>query len=255
MCPRARGRSTYSSLRYVNDALVGGKFFKRGALLEKRGVITGYRAEINPAAVGLHLHAFVQVTIDSAQHAPFEEAVGRHASVIQCFATAGDDDYLLQILVPGIDELDTLLRAELSRLPGVQRISTTVCVKSIKKRAAIVECLRWFRRLTVTVLHPFWRHQPVSIAWISPIRRPCSHPPAAAAPCGPTDIALTFADYIGEQNRRALRYQQLNEETLRFVEELERISAVSVSLISTAYDQRNFNSGGDVPHQNQAAAL
>lgn len=110
--------------------------------LEKRGIIKGYRAEIDPAAVGLRLHAFVQVTIDSSKHAQFEESVDRHASVVQCFATAGDGDYLLQVLVPGIDDLDTLLRAELSRLPGVQRISTTVCVKSIKRRTAIVECIR-----------------------------------------------------------------------------------------------------------------
>lgn len=110
--------------------------------LEKRGIIKGYRAEINAAALGLQLHAFVQVTIDSAKHVQFEDAVGQHASVVQCFATAGDGDYLLQVLVPGIDELDNLLRAELSRLPGVQRITTTVCVKPIKHRAAILECLR-----------------------------------------------------------------------------------------------------------------
>jgi Lrp/AsnC family leucine-responsive transcriptional regulator len=61
---------------------------------------------------------------------------------VQCFATAGDGDYLLQILVPGIGDLDQLLRLEISRLPGVQRITTTVCVKAIKNRSNIVDCLR-----------------------------------------------------------------------------------------------------------------
>lgn len=110
--------------------------------LEKRGIIRGYRAEVDPAALKLHIHAFVQATIDSARHEEFEAAVNRHASVVQCFATAGEGDYLLQVLVPGIDDLDQLLRAEISRLPGVQRIVTTVCVKTIKHRTTIADCVR-----------------------------------------------------------------------------------------------------------------
>lgn len=56
---------------------------------------------------------------------------------------------------------------------------------------------------------------------------------------GPTDIALTFADYLGIENRNAFRFEQLNESTLRFVEEVERVSGVPVSLISTKFNVRN----------------
>jgi len=70
--------------------------------LEKRGIIKGYRAELDPAALGLHIHAFVQVTINSCKHGEFETAIGRHPSVVECFATAGDGDYLVQVLVSGI---------------------------------------------------------------------------------------------------------------------------------------------------------
>lgn len=110
--------------------------------LEKRGVINGYRAEIDPAAIGLNIHAFVQVTIKSVKHVEFEAAVQRHLSIVRCFATAGDGDYLLQVLVSTIDDLDRLLRVEISRLPGVERIVTTVCVKTIKHRASIIDCMR-----------------------------------------------------------------------------------------------------------------
>jgi Lrp/AsnC family leucine-responsive transcriptional regulator len=110
--------------------------------LEKRGIIKGYRAEVDPAAIGLHIHAFVQVTIEAVKHAEFEAAAARHSSVVQCFATAGDGDYLLQVLVSGISDLDQLLRLEISRLPGVQRITTTVCVKTIKHRTTTIECVR-----------------------------------------------------------------------------------------------------------------
>jgi adenylosuccinate synthase len=56
---------------------------------------------------------------------------------------------------------------------------------------------------------------------------------------GPTDIALTFADYLGIGNRRAYRYEQLNEETVRVIEEIEKVTSVPVSLISTAFNERN----------------
>lgn len=56
---------------------------------------------------------------------------------------------------------------------------------------------------------------------------------------GPTDIALTFADYFGIENRKAYRYEQLNAETLRFIEETEKVSGIPVSMISTAFNERN----------------
>lgn len=110
--------------------------------LEKRGIIKGYRTEIDPDAIGLHIHAFVQVTITPTKHSEFEAAAVKHASVLQCFATAGQGDYLLHVLVPGISDLDQLLRAEVSRLPGVQRLVTTVCMKTIKHRSPMIGCLR-----------------------------------------------------------------------------------------------------------------
>lgn len=57
---------------------------------------------------------------------------------------------------------------------------------------------------------------------------------------GPTDIALTFADYFGIENRKAYRYEQLNAETLRFIEETEKVSGIPVSMISTAFNERNI---------------
>jgi adenylosuccinate synthase len=53
---------------------------------------------------------------------------------------------------------------------------------------------------------------------------------------GPTDIALTFADYISIKNRRARRFEQLTVESINFIEEIERVAAASVSLISTRFD-------------------
>jgi adenylosuccinate synthase len=51
----------------------------------------------------------------------------------------------------------------------------------------------------------------------------------------PTDIVLTFADYINSQNERARRFEQLTPDTIKFIEELERIAQAPVSLINTRF--------------------
>jgi len=57
---------------------------------------------------------------------------------------------------------------------------------------------------------------------------------------GPTDIALTFVDYLDAKNQKALRFEQLTPPTLRFIEEVERVSGVPVTLISTRFHWRNI---------------
>lgn len=62
----------------------------------------------------------------------------------------------------------------------------------------------------------------------------------ASALNGPTDIALSFADYIDINNRNAFRYEQLTPDTIRFIEEVERVASAPVSLISTRFGHRSI---------------
>ena len=57
---------------------------------------------------------------------------------------------------------------------------------------------------------------------------------------GPTDIALTFVDYIARINAEARRFEQLTDDTIRFIEELERVANAPVSLISTRFNYRSI---------------
>lgn len=57
---------------------------------------------------------------------------------------------------------------------------------------------------------------------------------------GPTEIAISFADYLNVENRKARRFEQLDPKTIRFIEEVERVSGVPVSLISTRFDYRSI---------------
>lgn len=56
----------------------------------------------------------------------------------------------------------------------------------------------------------------------------------------PTDIALTFVDYLHHKNRGARRFDQLQSETIRFIEEVERVANAPVSLISTRFHPRSI---------------
>lgn len=56
----------------------------------------------------------------------------------------------------------------------------------------------------------------------------------------PTDIALTFADYLNKDNRNARRFEQLTPETLQFIQEVERVAEAPVSLISTRFHSRSI---------------
>jgi len=107
--------------------------------MEQAGIIKGYRAVLDQRALGLRLVAFCEVTVNFAKHAAFEKAVEAHPSVLECFTTAGQADYLLQVVTRDVETLDTLLREELSQLPGVQRFSTIVCLKRIKDGGAITD--------------------------------------------------------------------------------------------------------------------
>ena len=56
----------------------------------------------------------------------------------------------------------------------------------------------------------------------------------------PTDIALTFSDYLTIENRAAKRFEQLHADTINFIQEIERVSGARVSLISTGFNPRSI---------------
>jgi adenylosuccinate synthase len=62
----------------------------------------------------------------------------------------------------------------------------------------------------------------------------------ACALNAPTDIVLTFADYLKSSNQDARRFERLDIDTIKFIEELERVAHAPVSLINTCFP-RNPN--------------
>lgn len=69
---------------------------------------------------------------------------------------------------------------------------------------------------------------------------------AACALNAPTDIALTFADYVAGENVNARRFEQLTPQTIKFIEELERVAQAPISLINTRFPRPGQEVYGDL---------
>lgn len=100
----------------------------------RAGVIRGYRAELDPAALGLGFSTIVFVTLkegDKRAVEAFEKAVVALHQVVRAQRLFGDPDYLLQVLVKDLSAFQRLYDAELSSLPGVQRLTSTTVMKQV----------------------------------------------------------------------------------------------------------------------------
>lgn len=109
--------------------------------LQNTGVIQGYSAQLDPKALGLTIRALVHVVVDFEQYQAFEQAIIEHKAVRSCHAVTGDSDYVLEILAADIDAFDELLRAQLSRLAGVQRFNTAISTRMVKNNGAYADML------------------------------------------------------------------------------------------------------------------
>jgi Lrp/AsnC family leucine-responsive transcriptional regulator len=102
-------------------------------------VISGFGAKLDPASLGLGVQCYISVTIGFDAHGDFEAAVCDHPAIMECHTTAGASDYLLRVYAASVEHLDDLLRYEISKLPGVQSSSTTICLKTIKSHGSFAQ--------------------------------------------------------------------------------------------------------------------
>ncbi len=102
--------------------------------LERSGVVRGYRAVVDPAAVGLGFEVLAFVTMareDRDTLLAFEDGVVAIPNVLQAERLFGDPDYLLRIVTADLAAYQVLEDDHLAALPGVQRITSTLVMKRI----------------------------------------------------------------------------------------------------------------------------
>src|SRR6202453_1181468 len=105
--------------------------------LEKNGVIKGYTAIINRAAVGLPETVVVEVTLEKHRHTgnvldAFEKAIANLPEVIEAALVAGDFDYYLRVAASSTTDYERFLREKLYRIPGVRQARSIFILREMR---------------------------------------------------------------------------------------------------------------------------
>ncbi|AWB49120.1 proline dehydrogenase transcriptional activator [Gemmobacter aquarius] len=103
--------------------------------LEEAGVITGYRAMLEPIRMGQAHVAFVEVRLSDTREAAlqaFNKAVLAVPEVEQCHMIASRFDYLLKVRTSDIQDYRRVLAERISALPHVASTSTYVAMEAVK---------------------------------------------------------------------------------------------------------------------------
>ena len=106
--------------------------------LEEAGIIRGYRADLEPTALGLVTTVVVTITLEKQSEeylAAFEAAIARCPDVVSCHLMSGSDDYHLQVIARDIADFERIHKQHLSRMPGVARIHSSFAMREVVRRA------------------------------------------------------------------------------------------------------------------------
>ncbi|MFY0405361.1 Lrp/AsnC family transcriptional regulator [Solicola sp. PLA-1-18] len=124
----ADGRLSYTDLGKATG-LSTSAVHQRVKRLEQRGAISGYRAVVDPAVIGLALTAFISIRpIDPSEPDDCPERLRHIPEIEACYSVAGDESYILKVRVADTPALETLL----ARVRAAANVSTrTTIVLSI----------------------------------------------------------------------------------------------------------------------------
>ena len=106
--------------------------------LEGRKVIRGYSADVDPAAVGQNLLAFVAVRNEEG---PADDSVARQLAafpeILEVHHVAGEDCYFVKVRARDAEQLGTILRTRIGRIPGVRSTRTTIVLETVKETSRL----------------------------------------------------------------------------------------------------------------------
>jgi Lrp/AsnC family leucine-responsive transcriptional regulator len=111
--------------------------FERVRKLEQRGVIRGYTVNIDPAALGKPMTAFIRLTAAfDDRYDSGVKAIGQDPDVLECYNVAGEDCLILKIKCGSPGDLESLLGRIRSRIT-VQRSVTMIALRALKENAPL----------------------------------------------------------------------------------------------------------------------
>jgi len=103
--------------------------------LEREGFIKKRVAIVDRRKVGLNAHVFAQVKLNAHGRANLDEfsaTIQGFPEVLDAYVLMGTTDFMLRIVAKDIDAYERFFFDQLSKLPGVQEINSTVALSEIK---------------------------------------------------------------------------------------------------------------------------
>ena len=114
--------------------------WRRVRALEKAGIITGYRAEIDRHKVGLDVLAFVRLDAERNRGdvtRELEEAIRKIPEVISCHYISGTGTFELQVISKDLNTFSAFARDVLINLPNVKDLHTSFSLGEVKASGAL----------------------------------------------------------------------------------------------------------------------
>lgn len=131
------GRMTHAALGKA-VGLTAPSVFERVRKLEQRGVIRGYAAMIDGAAVGRPLTAFIRIMAAADErYDAGVEALRNDPDILEFFHVAGEDCFLLKTKVHDPGDLEEILR-RIRSVITVQRSVTMIAIATVKEHAPVL---------------------------------------------------------------------------------------------------------------------
>lgn len=124
----------------VAAGLSGTPAWKRIKEMEATGVIRGYTALVDREKVGLSLAVLAEINLTRHSEEDvrrFEREVAACPAIVGCYATTGQADYVIKVLVPDIKAYEGFLHEVLFKLPGVTHVRSSVVLKEIKSETRL----------------------------------------------------------------------------------------------------------------------
>ena len=125
----SKGRSTFAELA-AQVGLTAPTVHDRVKKLERSGVIEGYTAIINPAALGYDITAMVKITTASDVRAQdYESHLSEISEIQQCYSVAGEETYVALVLTRTPKTLEKILQ-RIKTIPGTMSTKTSVVLSA-----------------------------------------------------------------------------------------------------------------------------
>lgn len=114
--------------------------WRRVKSLEEGGVIDRYAVIVNTRKAGFGLSSVAHVSLERHEQKNvdnFVREVSRHPEILECFATSGEADFYLRVVVEDIDAYNRFLDDFIFKLPGVSQVRSNIVLKEIKSDTAL----------------------------------------------------------------------------------------------------------------------